>query len=278
MMHNKYWSCSSFADWLRGANKPDAETGEGWSNWKKQAKTVHPFRYWLAEEALDRIQDVVYWPFNKLYSVKYWLANRFVTHTHTLTSNLKRGAWHELDTRMLHSMFDELVNFVEVEQAWMQIAFDKEARKRYNSPRWSVGWFRTRTWRCPQAGLDYLDWASKLIIDESWGIEKDHPDYGKSTYQAKAAKEIIELYNWWKHERPLRPDPMDASGWSALCEERRSKTDPDDEWIFNANRSDEQRKATEKALNLCNKLEVKYDKEDEKMMIRLIKVRKSLWT
>ena len=87
-------------------------------------------------------------------------------------------------------MFDELVNFVEVELAWKNVAWDEEARKKYNTPFYAVGWFRWRTWRCPESGLDYLKWSQSLMLDESWGIPTDHKDYGQPTRQAQNAKEI----------------------------------------------------------------------------------------
>jgi len=34
---------------------------------------------------------------------------------------------------LLHSAFDELVNFVEIEQAWMQVVFSDEDRKKYKA-------------------------------------------------------------------------------------------------------------------------------------------------
>ena len=51
-----YWTCSKFADWLRGTAKPTAETSEGWRSWEKKARDTHPVRYWLADEGLDYLQ------------------------------------------------------------------------------------------------------------------------------------------------------------------------------------------------------------------------------
>ena len=150
-MRNKYWTCSKFADWLRGTMKPESETIEGWDSWRIEAEKKHPYRFWLAEEGLDAIQNVVMFIPNKLYDIKYNLLNRFVTRTHTLTSNLKRGQWHELDERILHSLFDELVNFVEVELAASNFRWDEETRKKYRVPFWGIGWFRTRTYRNVEA-------------------------------------------------------------------------------------------------------------------------------
>jgi hypothetical protein len=123
--------------------------------------------------------------------------------------------------------------------------------------------------------MDYLEWASNLRYGED-EVGEDDPMNGKLTHQAIAAIEIRELYNWWKHVRPLRPDPHDASGWTEYCERRRSEDDGIFGWL--EDRSEEDMKESRHILDICNKMEEQYDKEDEEMMIRLIRIRRSLWT
>lgn len=271
--HAHYWSCSKFADWLRGTPKIGCGTGKEWDDWYKKAEAAHPVRYWLAEEALGHIQDFVTWPARTLHSIKYYINNRWVTRTHALTSNLKRGQWHEFETRLMHSMFDEMVNYIEVEEAWSNIAWSEDGRKKYNAPFYASGWFRWRTWRCPQAGLDKLKWAASLTNAEF--LDEDQKHLAEPTHQAKTAIELMALYDWWKNVRPVRPDPHDASGWYALCEKRRLEgrglLDLEDG-------SPEEEKATRESLDRCHELEEAYEKEDEEMMIRLIKVRRGMWT
>jgi len=57
-----YWSCSKLADQIRGTVKGGAKTGSGWREWEENAKQNHPIRYWIAEEALDAIQNFIWWP------------------------------------------------------------------------------------------------------------------------------------------------------------------------------------------------------------------------
>ena len=276
-MRRNYWTCSNFADWLRGTPKPSAETSKGWYNWEKEAKEKHPFRYWLADDVLGNLQDFVMWPIDQLYKIKYWFNNRFISKTHTLTSNLKKGQWHELETRILHCMFDELVNFVEIEQAWHYVIWDSGKRKEYKTPWYATGWWRFRVWRSADAGLAYLNWAKNLVCDENSGFTPDHELYGKPTSQAESAAEILILYYWWTEIRPARPDPYDVSGWSELCDRRRSE-DSNRWWWHFEDRTEEDREESRKSLAICDKLEKEYNQEDEEMMIRLIKVRQSLWT
>ena len=132
-MRSNYWSCSKFADWLRGTDKISAGTGKQWDDWGEAAKEAHPIRYWIAEEGLDKIQDFVNWPLDKIYGVKYWINNRFVTRTHALTSNLKKGDWWELDTRIMHCLFDELVNHVEIELAASNFRWDASSQEIQNT-------------------------------------------------------------------------------------------------------------------------------------------------
>lgn len=276
--HRHYWSCSKFADWLRGTPKPGAESFEGWSIWKNQAKSSHPIRYWLADDVLHSLQNLVYWPIDKLYSLKYYINNRWVTRSHSLTAHvrdIKPGNWHDVGNRFLPCLFNELVNFVEIEQAWNYIAWDKEARSKYRAPFYATGWFRWRTWRCPQAGLDYLDWAGGLKMDEEW-IPKDDPDCGKPTNQAIAAQEIKALYLWWTQVYPNRPDPHDVSGWTAYCAQRRAG-DPAD-FMGREDSSDADLIETKTALDSLTEIEQRYATEDEDMLVRLIKVRGHLWT
>lgn len=273
-----YWSCGKFADWMRGTPKPHAGTGKEWRLWKKAAKETHPIRYWIVEEGLDWLQDVVNWPLDKIDDVRYYVNNRWITRSHALTahpSDIKPGSWCDVGNRFLPCLFNELVDFVEIEQAWHHVAWDDKARERFKTPWWRKGWLRLRTWRCPDAGVEHLIWASGLKFDDDWGVDKDSEKYGQSTGQAESAKEILELYRWWKLERPKRPDPYDASGWSAYCEMRREKGYD----LFDMlDKTPEESEMSRAALDKSNEIEAAYEKEDEEMMIRLIKVRNGLWT
>lgn len=279
MASSHYWSCSKFADWVRGTRKPDAGTSEQWDEWRDTAKGFNPVRYWIAEEGLDYLATVVYFIPDKLYDLKYYINNRFVTRTNALTAHVRDispGSWCDVGNRFLPCLFNELVEFVEVELAWWHIAWaDKEAKAKYSAPFWASGWFRWRTWRCPQAGLDNLEWQRKLVYDDDW-MDPEDSYYGKPTPQAKKAQEILDLYTWWTVTRPARPDPYEASGWTAHCEAMREKYG---DGIGNWGKEDKKERAqSTKAHKLLDKMEADFEKEDEEMMIRLIKVRHGLWT
>jgi hypothetical protein len=277
-MRNHYWSCSKFADWLRGTAKLKVGTSEEWDEWNTTAKMKHSFRYWLAEEGLDYAQKIVYWPTDTLYSIKYYINNRWITRTHALTAHardIKPGNWCDVGNRFLFCLFNELQDFVEVELAWWHLAWNSEDRPKYNMPWWAVGWWRVRTWRCPQAGLDNLEWQRNLRWKEE-EVGADFKGLGELTPQAKNAQEILDLYTWWTQEYRNRPDPMDASGWTAYCEAARLANGG--KISFGTDKTPELKKMSDKAHKALRKIEAAYEKEDEAMMIRLIKIRDSLWT
>lgn len=271
-----YWTCSKFADWIRGTTKLKCGTGKEWREWEEAAKARYPIRWWIAEEGLDRIQDVWCYIPERINDVRYYVNNRWVTKAHALTahsSDIPRGEWRDLGWRFLPCLFNELRDFVEVELAWWHIAWEgKKEREKYNPPFWATGWFRWRTWRCPQAGLDNLEWQMALTHD--W-LADDHPDRYKPSTQAENAREIFELYKWWTEVYPNRPDPYDAGGWSAFCEQHRQSGR---DFLDFEDRTDEEREASSRALDLTQKIEEQYNQEEEEMMIRLIKIRQSLWT
>lgn len=275
-----YWTCSKFADWLRGTTKLKAGTSEEWDEWEKRAKKSHPVRWWLAEEGLDYIQSAIMFIPDKLYACKYYINNRYITRTHSLTahpSDIKRGEWCDVGNRFLPCLFNELRDFVEVELAWWHIAWaDKDEKAKYNAPFWATGWWRVRTWRCPQAGLDNLKWQSELRHNVNDGWEEGDPNIGEPTPQAKNAIEILALYKWWTETYRNRPDPHDVSGWTAYCELSRLSNGGSLSW--SGDKTPELKKAGELALEELRKIEEEYEKEDEEMLIRLIKIRNSLWT
>lgn len=273
----QYWSCTKFADWVRGIEKGGAKTGRGWREWEQEGKRLYPIRYWIAEEALDAVQNFIWWPVDKLYDIKYYINNRWISRTHGLTAHprdIKPGQWCDVGNRFLPCLFNELVDYVEIELAWWHLAWSPEERPKYNMPWWAVGWWRVRTWRCPQAGLDNLEWQRQLRWKED-EVGADFKGLGELTPQAIKAQEILDLYKWWTEVYPKRPDIHDASGWTAYCDMRRERGD---HMLDLEDRSPEEAEMARVALDKSNEIEQAYEAEDEAMMIRLIKVRHGLWT
>ena len=276
-MRSHYWTCSKFADWLRGSPKLKCGTSEQWDAWYASAAKAHPIRYWIAEEGLDQLQKIVYYIPDKLNDIRYYINNRWVSNSHALTAHprdIKPGAWSDVGNRFLPCMFNELVDFVEIEQAWHHCIWSDDAKTKFETPWWRKGWLRWRTWRCPEAGMEYLRWAETLTNEEF--LEEDEKHKAEPTYQANSAKEIIELYTWWTVTYRNRPDPYDVSGWTEYCEISRAANGGKLSW--SGDKSPELKAMSDAAHEKLRDIEAAYEAEDEAMMIRLIKIRGSLWT
>lgn len=238
-----YWSCTDFADWVRrklgGIKKPLAATMEEWVQYKVDAKTKNKFVYWLTGRGFDKVQNFIYFPYDVLDTVRYYIVNRFVHKMHYVPTKLEPGTYYDADTRLFHGAFELLVDFIEIEKAWMLMVFDEKGEQwtKYGYPRWYrfrlLRW--TRKFRSPEAGLAHIEWEMSLDNDGPEGCP----------HQAAAAREQLALYKWWKNERPARVESYDMK---ELTYEQR------------------------------HEVEEKYQREDEEMFIRLVKVRRSLWT
>lgn len=190
-----YWNCSNIADLIRGTKKPYALEWDCWDRWNKEAEKLHPVRYWLAESGLKILQDIVYFPLDVYRSIAIYIRNRWIDQSHLIKTGLRPGEYYDLDTKILHGLFYELVDLVEKEYANLS---KYNTKKKYNFV----------NGRCVEAGLDYLDWAGKLTYDKDYGLRKGDKDFGQPTPQAITARKTLELYNWWKNATN-RPDPFD---------------------------------------------------------------------
>lgn len=279
-MTRYYASCKPFT-WLRKKlkiTKPHALPLGGWEKWEAELKTQRPVAYWLTETLPDWLEKPAEWFLDPVSDAKYYVRNRWITQTHVLKTGLKPGQYHELSERMLHGLFTELVEFVEVEKAHMQVIWGNKAdRTQYGLPWWRrIHWFRWSQWRSAEAGLDYLKWESELINEASCYTDPDDPAIGQPTSQALDAQETLELYHWWKQVRPLRPDPMEVGGWSSYCEQMQERYGSF--YVSAEDRTSEEQEQSHRALAETTAVEQSHSQEDQDMMIRLIKIRESLWT
>jgi hypothetical protein len=190
-----------------------------------------------------------------LYWVDY-LRYRTTRRYHVVDTKLI-PAYYDADTRILHANFSILVDFVEVEKAWMNTWCNNN---KYNKLSWVEKKFMS--FRSPEDGIEYLNWE----------IERcDNPS------QSKSAKEILELYTWWKEIRPNRVDPFDLAGYNEVFKDEnwRDRFTLSEDGCYVMKPLTQKQKAVFKK---ADKIEQQYDKEDETMLIRLMKIRKSLWT
>lgn len=107
-----------------------------------------------------------------------------------------------------------------------------------------------------EKGLEHLRWE---MSDDS-GI--DCPG------QVDAAKEQYAIYKWYTTAYKNRVDSMDASGLRAFYKDLPEFCEIPDESL----------PEWKQLVEAQRTLESQYDAEDEEMLIRLIKIRRSLWT
>ena len=234
---------------------PNAATMEEWADIEIKERK-RPVIYFL-------VRTVPRWyriKMRHLNDIKYWFLYRLVNKHkyHRVETGLKPN-YYEVETRMLHANFNMLKEYVEGEVSFMQLWRKDEG---------DTDWISDAR----KAGLEHLDWEISLVHEAN---EVLNPKIvGKPTLQAIAAKEKKALYLWWVDERPARPDP-----WDVYITDDDDDDDVDGNFFVRmAKRTPAQKAASTKQFRQKEKLEEKYDAEDTKMLIRLMKLRKSLWT
>jgi hypothetical protein len=118
--------------------------------------------------------------------------------------------------------------------------------------RWYHRWFRIKGAR--ELALRYLNWETQLGND--------------SPSQSEAATEIRDLYLWYRITRPKRPDPFTHVG------DRGVEMIPTDDGMYTMEMTDEYRAE----LTTASRLEEEYEEEDTAQLVRLMKVRRNMWT
>ena len=245
-----YWSCGKLSDIIRGEKKPYALEWGAWDEYYADLKKRKPIRYWITEKMLKYLQNIVYYPYDLYNEIRFYIRNRWIDKTHYLKTGLKPGHYHEFDERILHGLFNELVDYVEIELAHLS--------------RWdTTKKYKFKNGRCLEAVDDYFKWANNLKEKNSKGRKVLTP-------QAHDARKVQKLYEWWKNKRPNRPDPYEISGWNQCFK--------NDDELFGSKVNTLLSKEEDKAIKKLSKIEQSYDDEDTEMLIELIKLRHSLWT
>lgn len=117
------------------------------------------------------------------------------------------------------------------------------------------------------------------VVDFDPGPDENAPQAWYEQFCAETrriGKEIRTLYDWWRKERPRRPDP-----WINRFEGKRHTNDAD-EWFV---KDEEGRNVLaeftpeySKHLDECSAIELSYEEEDDAMLHRLVDIRKALWS
>ena len=262
MVKSNYWCNSKFADFIRGSKKLSSGTSLEWAEWEANQEKNNKFRYWLSDTALDKLQDIVFFIPNIIDSALYYIRKRFIDQSHVCKTGFKPGSYNDIPEKILFGMFTQVEELVENEKAWMEYLWSDENKYNDLLPFYKKIWPLSKLFRFknPELGLKYLNWESKLA----------NPETSELTPQALAAIEIMELYNWWKNIRPNREDPYILANWEDAF--------PSSESLFSIKFDGEDRIKKDRALKIVRETEDQYLKEDDEMLIRLVKVRHYMWT
>ena len=249
-----YWSNSKLSKFIQKKAgfkpSPPAATFREWDDLEAHNKDINKVIYWITEEAFDYLQDIVYFPKDVYRNIKYRLRMRFIERPWMFDTKLSRYEWCDTVHTMLCANFEALVTFVEEEKSHMLMwGASKEDREKYKK-------LSKR-----EAGLEHLDWEISL------GDEVPH--------QSEAAKEIKDLYLWWKDVYPNRPNVYDVTGWSDHCQKKREQGIS---VLDDCNETPEEQANIRSMLNNVRDIEEQYYQEEEDNLIRLMKIRRSLWT
>ena len=249
-----------FKAWMN-YNPPRSLSATGWRLFNEEYKEEAPVRYWVSKTFRYKIQLPVKW---KIESISSYIRYRTYDKYHVLNTGLAPD-YYAIDQQMLHVNFQLLKDFVEVETAWQAHYMSGEHR---NEKKWWQSLIprliRKNRFRRPELGVKHFEWASTLD-------DPALPAHERCDHQAIAAREILELYHWWVDQRPSRKEidlpPYSHQGLGSLAslDDRFDQTATD--YVLH-----------KQAYDQSSNQEEFWDKEDEGMLIRLIKIRKHLWT
>lgn len=252
-----------FSNWMR-YNPPGALSGGGWDAFYKEFSEVAPLRYWVTDVFRRKYILPIIWKYEK---VSEWVAYRTYRRYHVIDTGLNPG-YHEIESQMLHANFSMLVRYVEFQLGnrhyWAKL--DRKTHKEDTIEKYFP--FIRDFFPVARAeyGVEHLMW--EMTLDDP-----ALPPYEQAPAQAKCAREIHALYIWWTQTRPSRikieiEHDQDIPGAARPVWPRINKID----------RNSTEYKAYRANITAQANQEEKWRKEDDKMLVRLVKVRSKLWT
>jgi hypothetical protein len=247
-----------FLHWL-GYQPPGALSAKGWRLFRQEFKKNAPIRYWLTHD----FKRTFVWPVKrKVNKVREYIRYRTYRKYHMVDTGLEPG-YYGVEHIMLHTNFNLFKDFVECELAGSNYAWSSE--------RVGETWFQKympfyrvfKPFRSKEWAMRYFEWASKLD-------DPSLPAHERCDHQAIAAREMRELYLWWTESVPNRK-LHEAEIYS---DQGLDMSILDDDFDHSAPDYVKYRNA----YDLNEELRKKWMEEDDEMLARLIKIRRSLWT
>lgn len=211
------------------------------------------FKYYCRKIWFDYICDWFDSFRKKCRSVKYKIKYLFFPNNVLKIKTLPRH-WMDRDEVMLHACFQILCDYVE-----------RECNNEYHA-------------------LTPINIEKDMESYKEWDAESQESMRKGLIEQNRITQEILDLYNWWKKRKETRNknDPLNETDSlpdndSLLdCSEVVKRDEYGDPvlWELKMNTSPERKAIYARS----HQYEIDCDKEDEDMLIRLMKIRKNLWT
>jgi hypothetical protein len=266
--------------WLRkklAVHKPTALGFGQWDKWEEDLKKNKPVAYFLTETLPDWLEKPAEWTIDPLSEACYYLRQRFIHRGHLIKTGLAPGRYHEFQSKILHGIFTELVDFVEVEVAWRHATWNSDEQNKHTAPFWRKHWIlRWGIWRSAEAGLAGLRWETTLDNADLDASER-------SEQQAMTARELMLLYTWWTKIRKDRDEMLawEVSGYNSFNETLKLKYGKDWEDNLFSRRSvltSAETAERDRRYDLINQIEEQWHVDDEEMINRVVAIRRNLWT
>lgn len=243
-------------------NPPSYASWDEWGDFEDKYREEAPIRYFIMKRlGLGFHIHVI----NRLTELRRQFLYRTTERYHVVDTKLTPG-YYDVDTLILHSAFSLLVDYVEVELAWMQVVFDDEEYKKH------FGWKRfvprilrgfIYDFRSKELGLKHLEWEMTLD-DPTLPEEQRHEE------QAARARQVLALYKWWTEERPARQEiPYPDTGEDNQLMRRGAR------W---RKENPEMAAAISKWARDVGAQEEAWETEDTEKLLELVKIRRGLWT
>jgi hypothetical protein len=197
----------------------------------------------------------IFYPIQWYRNFTIWYSDTFISPHNVLQIKTLKKSWVDRDEKLLHANFQILSDFVE-----------KEC-----NVKGSV--FRLKIVDVDKEMLDYKDYDEEMKKGIRESIINDN----------RLKQEILDLYDWWNVKRPLRikNNPIyreDFPGEDIITDDDKvvSRNEYGDPEAYLMNwKPDAKRMAYYDEIRKYEEME---DQEDNEMLIRLIKIRKNLWT
>ena len=239
-----------------------------WDDWHKKIKSEKPFSYFILKYVPEQFDHAykryIKYPINSFMS---FVCCRFIEKYYLIDTGLNKNRHHDFDQRSMNGIFNMIVNHIESTLAFNFLCgLPDEERKNVKGITFlNYHWPYLTTFKNPELGLKHLKW--EMTLDSP-----SLPIHDQSICQAETARELWELYHWWKFIRPNRIEPMDASGWSDWCSKYKNIGN-----LFRRKLNKSEKEQEQQILDKLHEIEKNYNDEDDAQFIRLIKIRRNIW-